>query len=83
MNKNKPFEYLRFTALGVIGTFVKIDNLDVIIFLSSTQIIPLCLRIIKKDTELSKTVAILFVQRILLDDNDVIIFVILPKHFMQ
>ena len=69
VNKNKPFEYLRLTALGVIGALVKIDNPDVINFLLSTEIIPLCLRIMERGTELSKTVATFIVQRILLDDN--------------
>lgn len=69
VNKNKPFEYLRLTALGVIGALVKVDNSDVINFLLSTEIIPLCLRIMERGSELSKTVATFIVQRILLDDN--------------
>jgi CCR4-NOT transcription complex subunit 9 len=69
VNKNKPFEYLRLTALGVIGALVKIDNPDVINFLLSTEIIPLCLRIMERGSELSQTVATFIVQRILLDDN--------------
>jgi CCR4-NOT transcription complex subunit 9 len=35
----------------------------------STEIIPLCLRIMERGSELSKTVATFIVQRILLDDN--------------
>jgi len=69
LNKNRPFEYLRLTALGVIGALVKVDNSDVINFLLSTEIIPLCLRIMERGSELSKTVATFIVQRILLDDN--------------
>ena len=69
VNKSKPFEYLRLTALGVIGALVKTDNSDVINFLLSTEIIPLCLRIIERGSELSKTVATFIVQRILLDEN--------------
>jgi CCR4-NOT transcription complex subunit 9 len=69
VNKNKPFEYLRLTALGVIGALVKTDNPDVIEFLLSTEIIPLCLRIMERGSELSKTVATFIVQRILLDEN--------------
>jgi len=69
VNKNKPFEYLRLTALGVIGALVKIDNPEVIGFLLSTEIIPLCLRIMERGSELSKTVATFIVQRILLDEN--------------
>jgi CCR4-NOT transcription complex subunit 9 len=67
--KTRPFEYLRLTSLGVIGALVKQnDNSDVINFLLSTEIIPLCLRIMETGSELSKTVAIFIVQKILLDD---------------
>ena len=68
VNKSKPFEYLRLTALGVIGALVKVDNSEVINFLLSTEIIPLCLRIMERGSEVSKTVATFIVQRILLDD---------------
>lgn len=68
-SKSRPFEYLRLTSLGVIGALVKQnDNSDVITFLLSTEIIPLCLRIMETGSELSKTVAIFIVQKILLDD---------------
>lgn len=68
-NKSKPYEYLRLTALGVIGALVKVDDPDVISFLLSTEIIPLCLRIMERGSELSKTVACFIIQRILLDNN--------------
>ncbi|CAG8501449.1 10734_t:CDS:2 [Acaulospora colombiana] len=67
-SKARPFEYLRLTSLGVIGALVKNDNPDVISFLLSTEIIPLCLRIMETGNELSKTVAIFIVQKILLDE---------------
>lgn len=68
-SKTRPFEYLRLTSLGVIGALVKQnDNTEVIQFLLSTEIIPLSLRIMETGTELSKTVAIFIVQKILLDD---------------
>jgi CCR4-NOT transcription complex subunit 9 len=67
-HRTKPFEYLRLTSLGVIGALVKNDNSDVISFLLQTEIIPLCLRIMEGGTEISKTVAIFIVQKILLDD---------------
>jgi CCR4-NOT transcription complex subunit 9 len=44
------------------------DDSDVINFLLSTEIIPLCLRIMETGSELSKTVATFIVQKILLDD---------------
>lgn len=54
--KNKPFEYLRLTCLGVIGAFVKNDDPKIIQFLLSSEIVPLCLRIMESGNELSKTV---------------------------
>lgn len=67
-SKSRSFEYLRLTSLGVIGALVKNDSSEVINFLLSTEIIPLCLRIMESGTELSKTVAIFIVQKILMDD---------------
>ena len=46
-SKQRPFEYLRLTSLGVIGALVKHDDSDVINFLLQTEIIPLALRIIE------------------------------------
>ncbi|XP_002993082.2 CCR4-NOT transcription complex subunit 9 isoform X2 [Selaginella moellendorffii] len=68
VSKSRPFEYLRLTSLGVIGALVKVDDTDVINFLLSTEIIPLCLRTMEMGSELSKTVATFIVQKILLDD---------------
>ncbi|GAX80335.1 hypothetical protein CEUSTIGMA_g7773.t1 [Chlamydomonas eustigma] len=67
-SKNRPFEYLRLTSLGVIGALVKVDDTDVINFLLTTEIIPLCLQTMEIGTELSKTVATFIVQKILLDE---------------
>jgi CCR4-NOT transcription complex subunit 9 len=41
----------------------------VITFLLTTEIIPLCLRIMESGSELSKTVATFILQKILLDDS--------------
>lgn len=67
VSKTRPFEYLRLTSLGVIGALVKVDDTEVINFLLSTEIIPLCLRTMETGSELSKTVATFIVQKILLD----------------
>ncbi|KAI4321966.1 hypothetical protein MLD38_035284 [Melastoma candidum] len=67
-SKTRPFEYLRLTSLGVIGALVKVDDTEVISFLLSTEIIPLCLRTMEMGSELSKTVATFIVQKILLDE---------------
>lgn len=66
--KTRPFEYLRLTSLGVIGALVKTDESEVVTFLLTTEIIPLCLRIMETGSDLSKTVATFIVQKILLDD---------------
>jgi len=68
VTKSRPFESLRLTSLGVIGALVKMDDSQVINFLLSTEIIPLCLRIMETGSELSKTVATFIVQKILYDD---------------
>ncbi|CCE66277.1 hypothetical protein TPHA_0P01190 [Tetrapisispora phaffii CBS 4417] len=67
-SRQRTFEYLRLTSLGVIGALVKNDSQEVISFLLRTDIIPLCLRIMESSSELSKTVAIFILQKILLDD---------------
>ena len=36
VSKNRPFEYLRLTSLGVVGALVKMDDSDVINFLLQT-----------------------------------------------
>jgi len=48
---------------------VKTDEQEVINFLLTTEIIPLCLRIMESGSELSKTVATFILQKILLDET--------------
>jgi CCR4-NOT transcription complex subunit 9 len=69
VSKSRPFEYLRLTSLGVVGALVKTDDQEVIHFLLTTEIIPLCLRIMESGSELSKTVATFILQKILLDET--------------
>jgi CCR4-NOT transcription complex subunit 9 len=69
VSKGRAFEYLRLTSLGVIGALVKVDDATVIDYLLKTEIIPLCLRIMERGTELSQTVATFIIQKILLDDE--------------
>lgn len=68
-SKTRPFEYLRLTSLGVIGALVKTDEVQVINYLLTTEIIPLCLRIMESGSELSKTVSTFILQKILLDET--------------
>jgi CCR4-NOT transcription complex subunit 9 len=64
--KVRTFYSLMDSALTVLQ---QNDNSSVIHFLLSTEIIPLCLRIMETGSELSKTVAIFIVQKILLDET--------------
>ena len=68
VSKERPFEYLRLTSLGVIGALVKMDDSEVINFLLQTEFTPFCLRIMESGSELSKTVATFIVQKILMDE---------------
>jgi len=65
ISKSKSFEYLRLTSLGVIGSLVKADDATVIKFLLQTEIIPLCLRIMERGSDLSKIVATFILQKII------------------
>ena len=67
ISKSKSFEYLRLTSLGVIGSLVKADDATVIKFLLQTEIIPLCLRIMERGSDLSKIVATFILQKIISD----------------
>ncbi|EER90781.1 CCR4-NOT transcription complex subunit 9 [Sorghum bicolor] len=66
--KTREYEFLRLTSLGVIGALVKFDDREVVAFLLTSEIIPLCLRAIDMGSELSKTVATFIIQKIMLDD---------------
>eukprot|EP00958_Prasinococcus_capsulatus_P016826 scaffold1883_cov396-Prasinococcus_capsulatus_cf.AAC.28 len=52
----------------VVVAKTQVDDTEVINFLLSTEIIPLCLRTMEMGSELSKTVATFIVQKILLDE---------------
>lgn len=67
--KSKIFENLRVTSLGVIGALVKESDPYAITFLMQTEIVPLCLRIMKNGQALSKTVATFIIQKILCDEK--------------
>ena len=66
--KSNPYEYLKLTTLGVIGALVKVNDSKIISFLTGTEIIPLCLRIIERGADLSKCVASFILLRIAIND---------------
>eukprot|EP00262_Sarcandra_glabra_P002932 TRINITY_DN13352_c0_g1_i2.p1 TRINITY_DN13352_c0_g1~~TRINITY_DN13352_c0_g1_i2.p1 ORF type:complete len:322 (-),score=28.12 TRINITY_DN13352_c0_g1_i2:180-1007(-) len=76
-----PFDHLRLTSLGVIGTLVKVEDTEVIKFLISTEIVPLCLRSMDFGSELSQTVATFIFQKVLLDDTGLQYVCDTPKRF--
>lgn len=80
-NSERPYEYLRLTSLGVIGALVKSDDNDVIKYLLGTEIVPLCLKIMEKGSELSKTVATFVVQKILLSEQGLQYICLTPERF--
>jgi CCR4-NOT transcription complex subunit 9 len=65
LSPEKPYEFLRLTSLGVIGALAKSDEGDVVQTLLSTDIVPICLAIMRGSTELSRTVATFIMQKIL------------------
>eukprot|EP00300_Choanocystis_sp_HF-7_P004677 c13650_g1_i2.p1 GENE.c13650_g1_i2~~c13650_g1_i2.p1 ORF type:complete len:301 (+),score=54.84 c13650_g1_i2:59-904(+) len=68
VSKTRPFECLRLASLGVIASLVRVDDTEVIHFLLSTEIIPLCLRVMESGSELPKTVACFILQKVLVDE---------------
>lgn len=56
------------TSLGVIGALVKKDDIESISYLVKTELIVLCLRIMKKGDALSKSVATFIVFKILINN---------------
>lgn len=67
-DKKKSFEHLRVTSLGVIGALLKKDDIESINYLVKTELIVLCLWIMKKGDPLSKSVATFIVFKILLNN---------------
>ncbi|AES60318.1 cell differentiation RCD1-like protein [Medicago truncatula] len=67
-SKLTQFEYLRLTSLVVIDALVKVKTKEVIDFLLSSEIIPLCLHNMEIGEELSKITSFM-IQKILLDND--------------
>ncbi|CAE7813149.1 Cell differentiation protein RCD1-like [Symbiodinium microadriaticum] len=68
-DKERPFEYLRLTALGVIGALLRANSGSVKSLLE-TDLLRLCLNSLEgQASELSKTVAAFILQQLLLDDH--------------
>ncbi|KAK2431640.1 CCR4-NOT transcription complex subunit [Trifolium repens] len=81
-NKLPHFENLRLSSLGVIGALVKVSTKEVIGFFLASEIIPLCLRNMEIGKELTKTVATLILEKILLDDDGLACVCARPERFL-
>ncbi|CAI8619962.1 unnamed protein product [Vicia faba] len=68
-NNVPQFEHLRLASLGVIGALVKVNTKEVISFLLSSEIIPLCLSNMEIGKEISKTIATFIIEKILADEE--------------
>ena len=67
--KNEPSSNASLNPASTPNTQGNTNSSPTVTFLLTTEIIPLCLRIMETGSELSKTVAIFIVQKILLDDT--------------
>ncbi|KNH05567.1 cell differentiation protein rcd1 [Perkinsela sp. CCAP 1560/4] len=81
-SSSREFDYLRLTSLGVIGALVKADDEEVIKFVLNTEIVPLCLKIMDKGIELSRTVATFIVQKVIQIDIGLKYVCATPERFM-
>ncbi|KAF5481039.1 hypothetical protein F2P56_001727 [Juglans regia] len=68
-NKERPYEHLRLTSLGVIGSLVKAGDAEAVSYLLENEIFIYCLRCMEVGGELSKTVATYIVQRIIINEE--------------
>ena len=81
-SSSREFDYLRLTSLGVIGALVKADDEDVIKFVLNTEIVPLCLKIMDKGIEISRTVATFIVQKVIQIDVGLKYVCATPERFV-
>ena len=81
-NSSREFDCLRLTSLGVIGALVKADDEDVIKFVLNTEIVPLCLKIMDKGIEISRTVATFIVQKVIQIDIGLKYVCATPERFV-
>lgn len=79
--RNRAYEFLRLTALGVIGALVKADDVKVIEFFLLTEIFPICLKIMETSSELSRTIATFIVQKILIFEIGLAYICAIPERF--
>lgn len=64
-SNSTAIEFLRLTAIGVLGAMVKGEDKDVLQYLLRNDILPLCLRIIETCSELPRNVSTFIIHKIL------------------
>lgn len=70
MTRQKSIELLKVTSLGVIGALIKSeDTSEAVRYLVKTELIVLCLRIMKKGSDFARTTATFILMKILLDNT--------------
>ncbi|GAB4846079.1 hypothetical protein Ancab_025077 [Ancistrocladus abbreviatus] len=65
---NKPYEYLRLSSLGVVGALLKSEDPEVVPHLLEIEGFPFFLHALEAGSQLSKTVAVFIIHKILMDD---------------
>jgi len=81
---DRPFEYLRLTALGVLGAMVKVEEVEVVDFLvKSDDLLLLCLDIMQTGSELSRSLAVFILHKILHDDKGLAYICATANRFYQ
>lgn len=69
LTKHRTVELLKVSSLGVIGALLKgDDSSEAVRHLVKTELIVLCLRIMKKGSDVARTTATFIVMKILLDN---------------
>lgn len=70
LTKHRTVELLKVSSLGVIGALLKgDDSSEAVRHLVKTELIVLCLRIMKKGSDVARTTATFIVMKILLDNS--------------
>ena len=69
VSRPKPYEYLRVVSLGVLGALVKPANPKIINKFRNTDLLALCLEIVKTTTEISAVVATFIIECILKEEH--------------
>ncbi|KAH0650911.1 hypothetical protein KY290_031752 [Solanum tuberosum] len=82
----KPLEYVRSTALGVLGALTKFDDpygSHALHFFLESEVVPLCLKCMDVCDEMSRKVATLIVMKILMQERGMSYCCATPERFFS